>query len=102
MIHSGLERARAEAAEAKRVFLLRHKETCLAFGRYCQAMEEVQSLTSDLFQPGLGGNPEAEGLLRGLLIKESPVLTAKREGPLDVTRGWGFDLRTDCVPLVRV
>ncbi len=64
-------------------------------------MGKAQSLTSELHQPLLGGNVEAENKLAALLIRESPVVTAKRTG-LEVTRGWGFDKSTDVVPLVTV
>src|ERR1700685_2291809 len=101
MIHTELERAQKKAAEAKEYFLREHRSACEALGEYCAAMATVQELTSKLHQPLLGGDVEAENKLSQLLIRESPVLTAKRSG-LDVVRGWGFNMSTDIVPLVRV
>lgn len=95
-----LEQARAEAAEHRAEFLRLHREACVSFGAYCEAMEKVQALTSSLHQPLLGGNVETENKLAELLIRESPIVTAKRSG-LEVTRGWGWNQSTDIVPLVR-
>jgi hypothetical protein len=95
-----LELARDEAAKHRATFLRLHREACVSFGAYCEAMEKVQALTSLLHQPMLGGNPEAENKLAQLLIRESPIVTAKRSG-LEVTRGWGWNKSTDVVPLVR-
>jgi hypothetical protein len=96
-----LPTARAMAAESRARFLRLHRECCEAFGAYCESMGVVQKLTSSLHQPLLAGNLEAENQLSALLIKESPVAMAKRQG-LEVTRGWGWDRSADVVPLVRV
>jgi hypothetical protein len=99
-VKSELEKARAEAAEHRATLLRLHREACLAFGAYCEAMGKAQALTSALHQPLLGGNVEAENKLAELLIRESPVKLAKRHG-LSAWMGWGHDKSTDVVPLVR-
>jgi hypothetical protein len=96
---SDLEQARARAAEDKATFLRMHREACIAFGNYCQSMEQVQRLTTQNAHPMLGILPEEANKLSELFIRESPVVMAKRSG-LDVTRGWGWDKSTDVVPLV--
>jgi hypothetical protein len=96
-----LEQARAEAAEHRATFLRLHRETCLAFGRYCESLGRVQALTTQSAHPVLGILPEAANKLSELFIRESPVLTAKRSG-LEVTHGFGWDKSTDVVPLVKV
>jgi hypothetical protein len=96
---SNLEQARAEAAEHRATFLRLHRECCEAFGRYCESMGRAQALTSALHQPLLGGNVEAGNALAKLLIRDNPIVLAKRHG-LEVTRGWGHDQSTNVVPLV--
>lgn len=95
---SKLEQARAEASEHRATFLRLHREACLSFGAYCSAMQRVQELTGSTFQPGLGGNPAEENELRKLLITEPPVRTLQANG-LQVTRGWGWNISCDVVPL---
>lgn len=95
-----LEQARAEAAEHRATFLRLHKECCDVFGKYCQAMERAQELTSATAVHMLGGLPENENKLAALLIKEPPIKAIKREG-FEPVWGWGWDLRLDVVPLVK-
>ena len=95
---NSLEKARGEASEHRSRFLKLHRECCLEFGAYCAAMEKVQSLTGAAFQPGLGGNPAEENELRKLLINEAPMRVLLRNG-LEVTKGWGWNLSADVVPL---
>lgn len=96
---SDLEQARAKAGEHRAEFLRQHRAACIAFGKYCEAMEQVQRLTTQNAHPVLGILPEEANKLSELFIRESPVLTAKRSG-LEVTSGWGWDKSTDVVPLV--
>lgn len=96
---SDLEKARAEAAQHRTEFLKAHREACIEFGKYCQAMERAQALTSATAIPMLGGLPELENKLAALLIKEPPIAALKREGYQPVW-GWGWNLRSDVVPLV--
>ena len=96
---SNLEQARAEAAEHRATLLRLHRESCIALGKYCQSMQEVQRLTRATFHPGLGGDPEAENPLRKLLITEPPLRALTRNG-LQAWMGWQWDARLDIVPLV--
>ncbi len=43
---SDLEQARAKAGEHRAEFLRQHRAACIAFGKYCEAMEQVQRLTT--------------------------------------------------------
>src|SRR5579864_5208887 len=96
---SNLEQARAEAAEHRATLLRLHRDCCICFGKYAEAMGRVQALTTARHQPLLGGDPEAENRLRALLIVESPVRVLQRNG-LEVTHGWGWNLSCEIVPLV--
>lgn len=97
---TNLEQARAEAAEHRATFLKAHRDACIAFGKYCEAMGKAQELTSATAVYMLGGLPEVENQLAKLLIREPPIAAIKREG-FEPVWGWGWNLRCDVVPLVK-
>jgi hypothetical protein len=93
-----LDRERQSALHYRTQFLKAHKDAAIALGKYCQAMGNVQSLTSELHQPGLGGQPEAENRLRELLISEPPLRTLLSNG-YEAWKGWGWDKTTVIAPV---
>jgi hypothetical protein len=93
-----LETLRAEAAEHRATFLRLHREAAIALGKYCLTMGQIQEATSAAAIPLLGGNPELEGKLAALLIKEPPMHGLFRSG-LRPHRGWGYGKSCEVAPV---
>jgi hypothetical protein len=95
-----LDQARSEAAHWRNQFFKAHKKACVSLGKFCEAMQRVQEITSELHQPGLGGQPEHENALRHLLITEPPVRALLSNG-YEPWKGWGWNRTADVAPIVR-
>jgi hypothetical protein len=93
-----LETLRAEAAEHRATFLRLHREACIALGKYCIAMGQIQEATRASAIPNWGGNPELENKLSALLIKEPPMRALFRSG-LRPHQGWGYGKSCEVAPV---
>jgi hypothetical protein len=93
-----LDQERQSALNYRTQFLKAHRDACLSLGKYCAAMQRVQQMTSELHQPGLGGQPEHENALRSLLITEQPLRTLLSNG-YEAWKGWGWDKTTVIAPV---
>lgn len=97
---SELEQARKEAAQAKTEFEDHTRKACIAIGRYVQAMEKAQALTSGVTIGELGVPPDLQNKLRELLITEHPHKQLLREG-FECFMGWGWNKSYEVIPMVK-
>ena len=95
-----LEQARADVAQEKANFEHQAREACLALGRYCQALEIAQRLTSAVTIGELGVPLELQNKLRELLIKERPHMQLERDG-FEPFMGFGWNTFFELRPMVK-
>lgn len=98
---TNLKQAQTKARAHREEVVRRHRDTCLSLGEYCAAMETVQSLTSSMFQPGLGGNLAEENALRKLLFSEPPMRSLLLSGEYEMWMGWGWSQTCEVIPIRR-